>query len=118
MTLSMTPQQILAEIDHLRRELAAAADDLLSAAEQGLALTQTLPTDVEAVTASFHRILAACSFQDLADQRIARLLTALTGRKAPPRSSEEHPDAALLNGPALAGETGLNQSAADALLAR
>ncbi|HUH10838.1 MAG TPA: hypothetical protein VLZ73_09825, partial [Brevundimonas sp.] len=62
---------------------------------------------------SFHRILAACSFQDLADQRIDRLLTALTGRKAPPR-----PDAALLNGPALAGETGLNQSAADALLAR
>ncbi|MNR07069.1 hypothetical protein D3C85_1231730 [compost metagenome] len=108
----MTPQQILAEIDHLRRELAAAADDLLSAAEQGLALTQAEPLDAEAVTASFHRILAACSFQDLADQRIDRLLTALTGRKAPPR-----PDAALLNGPALAGEAGLNQSAADALLA-
>ena len=117
MTSSMTPQQILAEIDHLRRELAIAADDLLSAAEQGLALTQTAPTDVGALTASFHRILAACSFQDLADQRIARLLTALTGRKAPPRSSEEPPDAALLNGPTLAGETGLNQSAADALLA-
>jgi hypothetical protein len=109
----MTPQQILAEIDHLRRELAAAADDLLSAAEQGLALTQAEPLDAEVVTASFHRILAACSFQDLADQRIDRLLTALTGRQAPPR-----PDAALLNGPALAGETGLNQSAADALLAR
>ncbi|HUH10908.1 MAG TPA: hypothetical protein VLZ73_10195, partial [Brevundimonas sp.] len=80
----MTPQQILAEIDHLRRELAVAADDLLSAAEQGLALTQAEPVDAEAVTASFHRILAACSFQDLADQRIDRLLTALTGRKAPP----------------------------------
>lgn len=118
MTLQMTPQQILAEIDHLRRELAAAADDLLSAAEQGLALAQGQPMDAEAVTASFHRILAACSFQDLADQRIARLLTALTGRQAPPRSSEERPDAALLNGPALAGETGLNQSAADALMAR
>ena len=114
----MTPQQILAEIDHLRRELAIAADDLLSAAEQGLVLTRTEPLDAEAVTAAFHRILAACSFQDLADQRIARLLTALTGRKAPPRSSEECPDAALLNGPALAGETGLNQSAADALMAR
>ncbi|WEK57169.1 MAG: hypothetical protein P0Y52_11540 [Candidatus Brevundimonas phytovorans] len=111
MTLQMTPQQILAEIDHLRRELAAAADDLLSAAEQGLTLAQTAPMDAEAVTASFHSILAACSFQDLADQRIARLLTALTGRKAAPR-----PDAALLNGPAMAGETGLNQSAADALL--
>lgn len=109
----MTPQQILAEIDHLRRELAIAADDLLSAAEQGLALTQSEPLDAEAVTASFHRILAACSFQDLADQRIDRLLTALTGRKAAAR-----PDAALLNGPALAGETGLNQSAADALMAR
>lgn len=111
MTSPMTPQQILAEIDHLRRELANAADDLLSAAEQGLALTRAEPMDAEAVTASFHRILAACSFQDLADQRIARLLTALTGRKAPPR-----PDAALLNGPAMAGETGLNQSAADALM--
>jgi hypothetical protein len=109
----MTPQQILAEIDHLRRELALAADDLLSAAEQGLALTQAEPLDAKAVTASFHRILAACSFQDLADQRIDRLLTALTGRKAPPR-----PDEALLNGPAMAGETGLNQLAADALLAR
>ncbi|MFK0298335.1 hypothetical protein ACIQTU_03855 [Brevundimonas sp. NPDC090276] len=109
----MTPQQILAEIDHLRRELAIAADDLLSAAEQGLALTQAEPMDAEAVTASFHRILAACSFQDLADQRIDRLLTALTGRRAPPR-----PDAALLNGPTRAGETGLDQSAADALLAR
>lgn len=107
----MTPQQILAEIDHLRRELAAAADDLLSAAEQGLALSQAEPMDAEAVTASFHLILAACSFQDLADQRIDRLLTALTGRKA-----AERPDVALLNGPALAGETGLNQSAADALL--
>jgi hypothetical protein len=107
----MTPQQILAEIDHLRRELAIAADDLLSAAEQGLTLMQAEPMDAEAVTTAFHRILAACGFQDLADQRIARLLTALTGRKAPPR-----PDAALLNGPALAGETGLNQSAADALL--
>jgi hypothetical protein len=114
----MTPQQILAEIDHLRHELALAADDLLSAAEQGLTLTRTEPLDTEAVTAAFHRILASCSFQDLADQRIVRLLTALTGRKAPPRSSEECPDAALLNGPALAGETGLNQSAADALMAR
>ena len=114
----MTPQQILAEIDHLRRELALAADDLLSAAEQGLALAQAEPLDAEATTAAFHRILAACSFQDLADQRIDRLLTALTGRKPPPRSSQEYPDAALLNGPALAGETGLNQSAADALMAR
>ena len=111
MTLQMTPQQILAEIDHLRRELATAADDLPSAAEQGLALTQGQPMDAEAVTAAFHRILAACSFQDLADQRIARLLTALTGRQAAPRA-----DAALLNGPAMAGEKGLNQSAADALL--
>lgn len=113
MTPPMTPIQILAEIDHLRRELAAAADDLLSAAEQGLALTRAEPMDAEALTASFHRIFEACSFQDLADQRIDRLLTALTGRKAPPR-----PDAALLNGPAMAGETGLNQSAADALLSR
>lgn len=109
----MTPQQILAEIDHLRRELTLAADNLLSAAEQGLALAQADPLDAEAVTVTFHRILEACSFQDLADQRIDRLLVALTGRKAAPR-----PDAALLNGPALAGEAGLNQSAADALLAR
>jgi len=113
MTLSMTPQQILAEIDHLRRELAVAADDLQSAADQGLALTRAKPLDADAVTDSFHRILAACSFQDLADQRIDRLLTAMTGRKAAPR-----PDAALLNGPALAGESGLTQSATDALLAR
>ena len=48
----MTPQQILAEIDHLRRELALAADDLLSAAEQGLALAQAEPLDAEATTAA------------------------------------------------------------------
>jgi len=106
----MTPQQILAEIDHLRRELAP-ADAPRPPAEEGRPRTRAEPMDAEAVAASFHRILAACSFQDLADQRIARLLTALTGRKAPPR-----PDAALLNGPAMAGETGLNQSAADALM--
>ena len=41
------------------------------------------------------------SFQDLADQRIDRLLTALTGRKVAPR-----PDATLLNGPSMAGESG------------
>ncbi|MGH7025883.1 hypothetical protein [Brevundimonas sp.] len=111
MTPPMTPQQILAEIDHLRRELAAAVDDILTAAEEGVALTRGDPVDAEAVTATFHRVFEACSFQDLADQRISRLLTALTGRKAPPR-----PDAALLNGPAMAGETGLEQSAADALL--
>lgn len=113
MTSSMTPQQILAEIDHLRHELTVAADDLLSAAERGLALTRVEPVDARAVTETFQHILAACSFQDLADQRIDRLLTALTGRKTPAR-----PDAALLNGPALAGETGLNQSATDALLRR
>ena len=51
MSSSMTPQQILAEIDHLRRELALAADDLLSAAEQGLMLTQVEPMEAAAVTA-------------------------------------------------------------------
>lgn len=111
MTIAMDPRQILAEIAHLRGELAGAADRILSATEEGLAAAGREPVDVAAVTDRLYRILEACSFQDLADQRIARLLAALGGRRPPPRGDDD-----LLNGPALAGDQALAQAAVDAMI--
>lgn len=107
---AMSPHQILAEIAHLRAELARAADQILSATEEGLGHAARAPLDAEAVTLCLYRILEACSFQDLADQRIARLLAALGGRR-PAARADDH----LLNGPALAGQGGLTQAAVDAM---
>lgn len=87
----------LLEIDEIRRDIDAAAEALLTQAETGLTLTASASPDLAAVRSVFHAILEACSFQDLAGQRLSRLRSTLNGE------IEQRPDAHLLEGPAAKG---------------
>ena len=100
--------EALAEIEALKAALEDVADALLILAEQGLLIATEQPIDGESIAEVFSEIMALCSFQDLAGQRLSRLKDILCGGPA-----DDRPDAQLLNGPANHG--GLNQAAADAL---
>lgn len=100
-------------IDIIRREIGAAAETMLSAAERGLrdlrAARQEPETNLDGLEQSLRAILEACAFQDLTGQRLSQL-SALIGSGA----DHVHGEDTLLNGPAAPGQ-GLDQAAADAL---
>lgn len=95
----------------IRDELAAAAEALIAAAEQGLAQAARARAGdgraLDELEATLCAILEACAFQDLIGQRLTRL-EGLSLGLAPPLDP-------LLAGPAARGE-GLDQAAADRLL--
>lgn len=99
-----------AEIETLAGELEAAATALLDAAERGLALMPALragdASAIVGVEAALREVMQACTFQDIAGQRLSRLSSA--GLSMTPALDP------LLAGPQLSGE-GLDQAAADAL---
>lgn len=100
------------ELEALRSLLDDAADKILNAAMDGLELIGDArggSTDaVDGVQQSLKAILEACSFHDLAGQRLSRLAEADGGLVS------QHSSDPLLQGPANAGQ-GLDQDAADAL---
>jgi hypothetical protein len=99
--------QILKDV---RRDLDDAATWILALTCKGLELVHRPEENREALEAVFTGLLEASAFQDIADQRLAQLDALLTGRV------DARPDSDLLNGPA-SGDTGLDQAAADRLLA-
>ncbi|MBM3489227.1 MAG: protein phosphatase CheZ [Alphaproteobacteria bacterium] len=120
------------ELEAIVQATELATDSIMSAAEQIMALDGE---DAQAYCAQVNdhclRIIEACSFQDITGQRISKVVATLThieerlnslDRAWGPDIADEgetqaapQGDAALLNGPALAGE-GIDQSAVDELL--
>jgi len=126
---------MIRDTDNLTAELAAVWDEMfeavgsiMKAAEQVDALATSLPDALgQDISAATVRIFEACAFQDIAGQRIAKVVGALAyaDRNAPvpdivlvdieepkPANDESH----LLNGPQLPGRI-LSQEAIDELLA-
>ena len=99
-----------AEIQVIRREVEDAANVMISATTDGLALMGKAregdPRALDALEAALYAILEACAFQDIVGQRLSRLSEASLGR---PGAADP-----LLNGPADPGQ-GLDQAAADRL---
>lgn len=95
-------QKALDELAAARAVLDQAADRLLELAEEGL--NAEAGADLSPL---FHQLLEACSFNDLAGQRLARVSALLT------QAQDTRPDAALMNGP---GAHGLNQGQTDSLM--
>lgn len=83
----------LSDIAALQQDLDEAACVLVEGALRGLALTQADSMDRDALRAVLSDILEACSFQDLAGQRLQRIQGALLGL------NDARADAHLLNGP-------------------
>lgn len=100
-------------IDLIRGEIEAAAEVMLSAAEQGLRDLREARRSGEPILDGLEQnlraILEASAFQDLIGQRLSQL-SMLIGSE-PAGGRKEDP---LLNGPAAPGQ-GLDQAAADAL---
>lgn len=94
------------ELAALRSDVDDAVERILEAAEQALARLGR-GADEDDVRASLCSILEACSIQDLAGQRIARMEALVRG--------ETGVTDPLMYGPALQG-AGLGQGEADALL--
>ena len=96
---------IAAEAETLSAEISAAIDSLLDSLEAALART-----DDREATAALNTALEACAIQDIAGQRLARIIRLARGGTA----AADDPEG-LRNGPSLAGD-GLDQAAADALM--
>lgn len=108
MDLADPQRRILADI---RNDLEGAAARILSLTCAGMDLIRDpAATNKEALEAVFTGLLEACSFQDVASQRLDQLEAQLTDR------TDTRPDNELLNGPASTG-AGLDQAAADLLFA-
>lgn len=107
----MDPEAALAELAALRDEISHAADAILTATEAALALLQQPGSDdevlIDKLNTKLYEILEACSFEDLAGQRISKLSAFIQNPAAVQVDN-------LLNGPALKG-AGLEQDAADAV---
>lgn len=99
----------------IRQDIEQAADSMLAAAEMGLrdiaAAREGQASALERLERTLCAILEACAFQDLAGQRLGNLETAIMGAQLGSTTGDP-----LLNGPAAPGQ-GLDQSAADALMA-
>lgn len=104
-------EQIGAELAALRGGLETAAEQILSAIEQAMERSALLD-DVQArvdLDIPLFRALEACSFQDLASQRLSNVSRLLAGVAQPADP--------LLEGPQRPG-AGLDQDAADAIFGR
>lgn len=97
---------VLSDIAALRQDLDDAAVEILDHTLRGMALCEAEELDRAALRDVCSAILAACSFQDLAGQRLQRIEDSLIGR------TDARDDAHLLNGPANGGP---DQAAIDAL---
>ncbi len=103
-------------IDIVRKEVEAATDALLSAAERALrdlsAARQGDPQALDRIEAALCAIMEACAFQDITGQRLNRLEGVLAHDA--PALAQSNPDG-LLRGPASPGQ-GVSQSAADLIM--
>jgi hypothetical protein len=97
---------VLSDIAALRQDLDEAAVEILDHTLRGMALCEAAELDRTALRDVCSAILAACSFQDLAGQRLQRIEDNLLGK------SDGRDDAHLLNGPSNGGP---DQAAIDAL---
>ena len=121
------------ELEAIVQATEEATGNIMTAAEEIMAADNSQPeTYKAAVDAACMRIFEACSFQDITGQRITKVVHTLTyieerlnklqmawgpdlADAAPPPDNGPKGDAALLHGPALAGE-GVNQAQVDAML--
>jgi chemotaxis protein CheZ len=123
------------ELDAIVKATEDATGEIMSAAEEMMAADGTDAAALKTmVDAACMRIFEACAFQDITGQRIAKVVNTLSfieerlsnlqkvwseslGETIADAKKDEgvSGDAALLNGPALAGE-GINQTDVDALM--
>ena len=122
------------ELDEVVKATEEATNTIMEAAEEMMSADTSDPAAYQtSVNDACMKIFEACSFQDITGQRVTKVITTLTfieerlgailtawnpsdeelGTGA---TEEVGGDAALLNGPALAGE-GVNQDEVDAMLA-
>lgn len=110
------------ELDEARRSTEEAADDILSSAERLMGLNACPPE----VSEEAMRIMTACSFQDLAGQRMSKVsdvLVRMEKREGVGETADVtnilplglHPTDDLAQGPVPDGD-GLDQSAIDRML--
>jgi chemotaxis protein CheZ len=124
----------MSEIGLIVETTEQAANEIMQAVEEIMALPQAPVEDYRAmVDENCLRVLAACSFQDLAGQRMSKVVEVLLklelkvaaigqlmgeGEEEPeePEQFAREGDSILLNGPVAPGE-GVDQSEIDALFA-
>lgn len=123
-------------LEHVKEAVAVlgdAADRIMDAADEIKAAVPATADHADAVNKAYFKIIEACSFHDLTCQRLTKIRKTLevvttgldkispfvigSGDVAPPDIVDApiDKDAALLNGPALAGE-GVSQEEIDKLL--
>ena len=103
----LTPETVISQIRH---DLQDAVSSILTYTFRGLEMIRQPEPDLHQLEKALTGLLEASCFQDIADQRLDQLEALLEGR------SDDRPDSHLLNGPA-SDETGLDQTAADLLMA-
>lgn len=118
------------ELDAIVSATEAATDQIMSAAERIMAADAA---DADTVNDACMEIFEACSFQDITGQRISKVVSTLEyienyldkltkawghekDAEQPEEEVSEDSEAALLNGPALAGE-GIDQDFVDDMFA-